>query len=49
MIDNTERRKTRKTNDIISDIISGLDDGAITYDGSLNPVTSHSYKGYTIN
>ena len=38
-------KRFRKSNDIIS----GLDGGAITYDGSLNPIKSHSYKGYTIN
>ena len=38
-------KRFRKSNDIIS----GLDGGALTYDGSLNPIKSHSYKGYTIN
>ena len=28
------------------DLISGLDDGAITYEGSMNPLKAHSYTGY---
>ena len=28
------------------DLISGLDDGAITYEGSLNPKEAHSYSNY---
>ena len=28
------------------DLISGLDDGAITYKGSINPKEAHSYTGY---
>ena len=28
------------------DLISGLDDGAITYKGSLNPKEAHSYTNY---
>ena len=28
------------------DIISGLDDGALTCKGSMNPITTHSYSGY---
>ena len=28
------------------DLISGLDDGAITYKGSMNPKEAHSYRNY---
>ena len=28
------------------DLISGLDDGAITYEGSVNPKEAHSYRNY---
>ena len=28
------------------DLISGLDGGAMTYKGSLNPKEAHSYQGY---
>ena len=28
------------------DLISGLDDGAITYKGSMNPKDAHSYRNY---
>ena len=28
------------------DLISGLDDGAITYKGSMNPKEAHSYTNY---
>ena len=28
------------------DLISGLDDGAITYKGSLNPLKAHDYHNY---
>ena len=35
-------RRFRKS----GDLISGLDDGAITYKGSINPKEAHSYTGY---
>ena len=28
------------------DLISGLDDGAITYKGTINPKVAHKYSGY---
>ena len=28
------------------DLISGLDDGALTYKGSVNPAGAHTYSGY---
>jgi hypothetical protein len=28
------------------DLISGLDDGAVTYEGSANPKEAHKYSGY---
>ncbi len=31
------------------DLISGLDDGAITYKGSINPLEAHSYSNYINN
>ena len=31
------------------DLISSLDDGAITYKGSVNPIEAHGYQDYTIN
>jgi hypothetical protein len=31
------------------DIISGLDNGAVTYKGSINPIEAHKYSGFTIN
>ena len=31
------------------DLISSLDDGAITYEGSLNPLKAHDYRDYSIN
>ena len=31
------------------DLISGLDDGAITYKGSINQIEAHGYHNYTIN
>ena len=31
------------------DIISGLDDGAITYKGSINPTEARGYQNYIID
>ena len=28
------------------DLLSGLDDGALTYKGSITPISAHSYTGY---
>ena len=38
----TKYKRFRKS----GDLISGLDDGAITYKGSINPKEGHSYRDY---